>query len=461
MIYDLIIIGGGPAGYFAAERAADAGFHVLLLEERNLGGVCLNEGCIPTKSLLYSAKTAASALHGADFGVMVDGLRIDHKKVLECKNKAVRKLVGGVTAALKNRKVEVVRARGVIKGRTDNGFEVAAEGEIYEGARLLLCTGSEVIIPPINGVREALQSGFVLTSREILDLEEVPQRLVIVGGGVIGLELANYFAVAGSEVTVIEMLSEVGGAIDADVARILRGNLEKLGIRFLLETRAGAFESGGVRVQGLNGEETVSADKVLLSIGRKPRTEGAGLEALGLCIEKGAVVTDARMRTNVPGVWAAGDVNGKLMLAHTAYREAAVAVNDMAAIANDSAAYDAMRYDAVPQIVYTSPEAAGVGETERTAEAKGYRFDKAVLPLQYSGRYVCENPSGDGFAKLLCEKDTGRILGFHMVGNYASEIILSAAILIGSKWSKEAAAKIVYPHPTVGEILRDLLIELT
>ncbi|MCL2493996.1 MAG: NAD(P)/FAD-dependent oxidoreductase, partial [Clostridiales bacterium] len=406
-----------------------------------------------TKSLLYSAKIAQSALHGEEYGVSASGLRLDHVKVIERKNEVVRKLVGGVATALRNRKVEAVHARGVLKGRSESGFAVEAEGRIYEGARLLLCTGSEAIIPPIDGVREALQSGFALTSREILDLNEVPHCLTIVGGGVIGLELANYFAAAASEVTVVEMLPEVGGAIDADIAKNLRGNLEKLGVRFLLETKANAIQSGSVRVLKRDGtEEAIRADKVLLSIGRRPRSEGMGFETLGLYTEKGAVVTDARMRTNVPGVWAAGDVNGKLMLAHTAYREAAVAVSDMAGV------NDAMRYDAVPQIVYTSPEAAGVGETERSAEAKGYVFDKAVLPLQYSGRYVCEDMNGDGFAKLLCERDTGRILGVHIIGNYASEIILSAAILVGSKWSKEAASKIVYPHPTVGEILRDLLI---
>ena len=453
-LYDLIILGGGPAGYFAAERAADAGFRVLLVEERSLGGVCLNEGCIPTKSLLYTAKLAYSAGHSGDYGVYAENVRLDHAKALERKNRVVQKLVGGVAASLKQKNISAIRSHGVIKGRSDNGFEVEAGGETYEGIRLLVCTGSETVVPPIEGVSHALDSGFALTSREMLDTNSIPPALVICGGGVIGLEFANYFAVAGSEVTVVEMLPEVGGAVDADVAKTLRMNLERLGVRFMLDSRLTGMESGAVRVMHSAKEETIRADKALLSIGRRPCTEGAGFETLGLYTEKGAVVTDAHMRTNVPGVWAAGDVNGKSMLAHTAYREAAVAVNDMAGVK------DVMRYDAIPQIIYTSPEAAGVGETEDTAAAKGYTFDKAVLPLVYSGRYVAENVFGDGFVKVLAERRTGRILGIHIIGAYASEIILSAAVMIGGKWTKESAGRIVYPHPTVGEILRDAFIEL-
>jgi len=456
LIYDLIIMGGGPAGYFAAERASDAGFRTLLLEERNLGGVCLNEGCIPTKSLIYAAKLKNLASHGEDYGVSADNISLDHSKTLERKNKVVQKLTGGVAASLKQRRVDAIRARGMIKSKGENGFAVEANGAVYESARLLVCTGSEPIIPAIEGVKFALGSGFALTSREILNIDNIPGRLVIVGGGAIGLELAYYFATAGSQVTVVEMLPEIGGNIDADVANTLRGALEKLGICFMLQTKAVGFESDGMRVLKPSAvEDTIHADKVLLSIGRKPRIGDAGLETLGIYIEKGAIVTDARMRTSVPGVWAAGDVNGKLMLAHTAYREAAVAINDMTGVC------DFMRYDAIPQVIYTSPEAAGVGETEQSALTKGYRFDVANVPLQYSGRFLAENDSKEGFLKVLSDRRIGRVIGVHMVGPYASEIILSGAILVGSKLSAIAACKIAYPHPTVGEVFRDALIELT
>jgi len=452
--YGLIVLGGGPAGYYAAERAADAGLKVLLFEENALGGVCLNEGCIPTKSLLNSAKLYYSAKNGEEFGVQAKGIKLDHAKALERKNKVVQKLVGGVAATLKQKQIDTVRARGICKERTGEGFIVRGNKTDYTGERLLVCTGSEVIVPKIEGIAEALESGFAVTSRECLELRKVPGSLVIVGGGVIGLEVANYFAVAGGMVTVIEMLPEVGGAIDADVAKNLRKNLEKLGVRFMLEAKAIGFTSGNVQVTSAGKEESVKADKVLLSIGRKPCVSGAGLESLGVYINKGAVATDPRMRTNVPGIWAAGDVNGKSMLAHTAYREAAVSVNDMTGV------NDFMSYGAIPQVIYTYPEAAGVGETEESANAKGYAFSKTVLPMQYSGRYVAENADGDGFVKALVERGTGRILGLHMVGTYASEIIVTAAILIGSKWSAAAAQKIIYPHPSVGEILRDAFTDI-
>jgi len=454
VIYDLMILGGGPAGYFAAERAADAGFRTILFEERNIGGVCLNEGCIPTKSMLYSAKLAMAAKHSEEYGVYSENARIEQASVIDRKNKVVGRLVRGIASSLKQKQIDAVHAAGVIKGKTENGFLVEADEKIYEGARLLICTGSETIIPKISGMAEAVESGFVLTSREILDLDHVPEHLVIVGGGAIGLEMANYFAVAGSEVTIVEMLPEIGGAIDREIARTLRSNLENLGIRFMLETKAAGVAPGRLRCEGVGHEESIPADKILLSIGRKPRAADAGLENIGIYTEKGAVVTDERMRTNVPMVWAAGDVNGRMMLAHTAYREAAAAVSDMAGAA------DTMRYDAIPQIIYTQPEAAGVGETEESAAAKGYIAETVKVPLAYSGRYVAENMSGDGFVKVIAEKGTGRILGVHIIGSYASEIILSAAILVASKRTALSASKIVFPHPTVGEAMRDAFLEL-
>ena len=453
-MYDLIILGGGPAGYYAAERASEAGFHTLLFEERNLGGVCLNEGCIPTKSLLYTAKIAEAAKHGEGYGVFASGVRIDHQAALTRKKAVVRRLVSGVASSLKQGNVDARKARGAFCSRDGNGFAIEADGEKYEGVRLLVCTGSEAVIPRVEGAEAALESGFALTSREILELDSIPARLAIIGGGAIGLEFANYFNAAGAEVTVVEMLPEVGGAIDADIAKALRGELEKAGVRFRLESRMTEVAPRGVNIVSGAGSELIEADKVLLSIGRRPCVGNAGLESLGVYIENGAVVTDARMRTSVPGVWAAGDVNGKLMLAHTAYREAAVAINDMAGVP------DFMRYDAVPQVVYTLPEAAGVGETGQSAAAKGLDFEELALPLQHSGRYMAENISGTGFVKLISCRRTKRILGIHIIGSYASEIILSATILVGTKWTAETARKIIFPHPTVGEALRDALNRL-
>ena len=363
-MYDLIVIGGGPAGYRAAEIAGAGGLNTLLIEKRNVGGVCLNEGCIPTKTFLYSAKLKDGAEHGEKYGVHAETITLDHKAVVARKNKVVKMLVSGVSAQLKGAKVTTVNGEAYISGRKE-GFEVKCGNDIHEGKRLLIAAGSETVVPPIPGLKEALQSGFVVTNREVLDLETVPKKLVVIGGGVIGLEMASYFTSAGAEVTVIEMLDSIGGGIDSDISVILKKNLEKKGIRFMLGCKVTAIKQGSVTAEDKSGAKEIECDKVLLSAGRRASTKDLGLENIGVLTERGAIVTDENMKTNVPGVYAAGDVNGKSMLAHTAYREAEVAVNDMTGKADD------MDYRAIPGVIYTNPEVAGVGETEASAKKKG------------------------------------------------------------------------------------------
>ncbi|MFV0399300.1 MAG: dihydrolipoyl dehydrogenase family protein, partial [Oscillospiraceae bacterium] len=389
-LFDLIVLGGGPAGYLAGERAGQAGLSAAVVEKRALGGVCLNEGCIPSKSLLYCAKAYEYAAHGNQYGVSADNVSIDQGFVIKRKNKVVKKLVAGVGAKLKHVGVTVLKGEGVITGRTAEGFSVAVDGETYNARKLLIATGSSTAVPPIPGVKEGLESGLVLTNREILDLTEIPKELVVIGGGVIGLEMASYYNSVGSKVTVVEMLSQIGGPIDGEIAEILQKNYEKKGVTFLLNAKVTAVGPTGVTgVKGVTYEadgaaHTVPADKILLSVGRRPNTQGIGLEALGVYTERGAVVTDDRMRTNVSGVYAAGDVNGRSMLAHTAYREAEVAISHMAG------KKDVMRYGAIPAVIYTTPEVACVGETEATAKAKGLDIVVAKLPMSYSGRYLAE-----------------------------------------------------------------------
>ena len=361
MQYDLIVLGGGPAGYLGAERAGAAGLSVLCIEKGSVGGVCLNEGCIPTKTLLYSAKLYDGAKHGEKYGVSAQGLAVDHAKVVARKNKVVKLLVGGVKAALKQNGVTLIEGEGRVEGRDKNGFRVWVNGETHTAGKLLIATGSAPAVPPIPGFKEGMERGFVLTNREILALTEAPERLVVIGGGVIGLEMASYFNSIGSAVTVVEMLDHIAGENDAELTALLQKNYEKKGVRFILGARVTELAEGGVCYEKDGEACRVDADKVLLSIGRRANTAGLGLETIGVELARGAVVTDLHMRTNVPGVYAAGDVNGKSMLAHTAYREAEVAVNDMLGIA------DEMRYGAVPSVVYTNPELASVGETEATA----------------------------------------------------------------------------------------------
>ena len=449
MTYDLIVIGGGPGGYLATERAAQGGLKVLCIEENNLGGVCLNEGCIPTKTLLYSAKVYDGASHGEKYGVNAPDITLDHAKVIARKNKVVRLLAGGVKSALKGVGAEVVNARAKVVGKDNEGFIVESGGETYKAFKLLIAAGSGPAVPPIPGLKEGLESGFVLTNREVLSLDTVPEKLAVIGGGVIGVEMASYFCSAGSEVTIIEMLDHIAGENDRDMTAILQKNYEKKGMRFLLGAKVTGVSEEGVAYE-MNGESAVaSADKVLLSIGRRAATAGLGLEDIGVAVERGAVITDEHMCTNVPGVYAAGDVNGKSMLAHTAYREAEVAVNHMLGIE------DKMSYNAVPAVLYTNPELGSVGLTEAGALEKGLDVQVAKLPMRYSGRYLAENEGGDGICKLIVDRKSQTVLGCQALCNYASEFIVAAEVFIEAKMTLEQIKKIIFPHPTVCEILRD------
>ena len=453
MQYDLIVIGGGPGGYLAAERAARAGKSVLLFEKRALGGVCLNEGCIPSKALLNSAKTYEHALHAGDFGVAVTGVSIDQAKVVARKNKVVRSLVAGVKAKMRSHGVTVVMEAAAIQGSTADGFTVSAAGQRYTGKNLIIATGSSAAVPPIPGVRENLGS-FVLTNREILDLTEVPRRLTVIGGGVIGLEMAAYFAAVGAKVTVIEMLDHIAGPTDRELSSLLQKELERKNVTFLLGHKCLSLEPGRVWAEAPDGSRlAVDADKVLLSIGRRANVQDLGLENIGVNFSPTGIVTDPRGRTNVAGVWAVGDVNGHHMLAHTAYREAEVAVNDLLGKP------DMMRYSANPSVIYTQPEIASVGKTEEECREKGIEYEVRKLPMAYSGRFLAENEGADGLCKILIDKKRRTLLGAHLIGPYSGEIIWGAAEMIELQLRVTDARQIIFPHPTVSEIIRETLWE--
>lgn len=455
MIYDLIVLGGGPAGYLAAERAAHAGLSTVVIEKRSFGGCCLNEGCIPSKAFLYSAKIYDYTKHGDKYGVTAENQKIDHTKVVARKNKVVKTLVSGIRGTLKANGAVAVDGEGVITGKNSDGnITVAVGNDVYEGKHLLLATGSMPVVPPIPGVKEGLASGFVVTNREILDLQSIPQNLTVIGGGVIGLEMASYFNSVGSKVTVVEMLDKIAGPTDLDISNILMKNYEKKGVDFRLGCKVVSVENGTVTYEKDGKRESVKADKVLLSIGRRAVTQGIGLETLGVATERGAVITDRYMKTNVANVYAAGDINGRSMLAHTAYREAEVAVN------NILGKKDTMRYNAIPSVIYTNPEVGSVGETEQTAAAKGIEFDVANISMKYSGRYVAENEGGDGICKVIVNKKFGNVIGVHMICNYASEIIWGAALAIEQEMTLEKMKEVVFPHPTVSEIIREAIFSI-
>lgn len=453
MIYDLIVIGGGPGGYLAAERAGQAGLSVLLFEKRALGGVCLNEGCIPSKALLNSAKIADHAKHGNKYGVIAENVSIDHKVVVNRKDKVVKTLVAGVSMKMKKNKVTVVNNEAVIRGRSADGFVVKAGDDEYTGKRLVIATGSVPSMPPIPGLHEGYKDGYVLTNREILDITEIPGKLVIIGGGVIGLEMASYFNSAGSRVTVVEMLDHIAGPTDREISTILLNSYKKKGVDFRLSAKVTEITGSEVVFETKEGRQSVPFDKVLVSIGRRPFTEGLGLENIGVETERGRIKTDEYMKTNIPGVYAIGDVNGVSMLAHTAYREAEVCIS------NILGKRDIMRYNAIPSVIYTNPEVGGVGETEESAKEKGLDVEIVKLPLTYSGRYIAENTEMDGIVKVIMDKRYRTVLGVHMIGSYASEIIYGAAMMIESEMRVEDIRQIVFPHPTVGEVLKEIMWE--
>ena len=453
-MYDLIILGGGPAGYNAAERAGHAGLKTLVIEERAFGGVCLNEGCIPTKTLLYSAKIYDYAKHGKDYGVTFEGAAIDHAFVVNRKNGVVKQLVAGVGAKMKKSGVEVVKATAVIKERGADGFVVTADGKDYVGKQLLIATGSAPALPPIDGLADSLKEGFALTNREVLDLTAIPKTIVVVGGGVIGLEMASYFNSVGAKVYVVEMLDHIAGPVDREISALLQKDYASRGVEFILGARVTSIKNKTVTYEKDGKTVEIPADYALVSIGRRPRTAGIGCENIGLHLERGAIVTNEMGKTNVPGVWAAGDVNGKSMLAHTAYREGEVVIN------NILGKKDKVNYNAIPAVIYTNPEVASVGETAETAKEKGLDVNIETLTLKYSGRYIAENEHGYGILKVITDKKHKNIVGLHMIGSYASEIIYGAAMMVETEMRVEDIQKMVFPHPSVCEVIREGLFQI-
>ena len=442
-LYDLIVIGGGPGGYLAAERAAHAGLKTLLFEKNSLGGVCLNEGCIPSKALLNSAKTYLHAKHASMYGVNTENVTVDQAKVIERKRKVVKTLVSGVGAKMRQHKVVVVKEEATIDGKCADGFKIKSASGTYTGKKLIIATGSSAALPPIPGVKENL-GNFVCTNREVLELTQIPEKFTVIGGGVIGLEMAAYYAAVGSKVTVVEMLDHIAGPTDREISTRLQKELEAMGITFLLGHACEKVEPGKVYVKAPDGtQKVIEANKVLLSIGRRANYMNIGLETIGVKADRPGIVTDAMCRTNVPDVYAIGDVNGHHMLAHTAYREAEVAVNTILG------KKDYMRYHANPSVIYTMPEVASVGLTEQECKEKGREVEIKKLSMMYSGRFVAENEGADGLCKIIVDKKTRLILGIHLIGAYAGEMIWGGAQMLETQLRVNDGRQIIFPHPTV------------
>ena len=445
--FDLIVIGGGPAGYVSAERAAARGMKVLLVESRRLGGVCLNEGCIPSKTLLNSAKIYRYAMHSEAYGVRATGVEFDLTKVMARKTQVMDTLRNGIAGLMRKSKIEVVLGTAKLQAER----KVAINGQIYQAKNILISTGSSPAKPPIPGC----DLPGVLDSTGILNLEKLPKSVVIIGGGVIGCEFACFFGSVGVPVTVIEMLPEICPQMDKDLTKNLRGELSKKNVTVHTGAKVLEITADTVRFEKEGKPESVARDIVLVSTGRMPNVKGLGLEELRLDFDqRGIRVDDADCKTNVPGIWAAGDCTGRAWLAHTATRMGEVAVNNM------SGRPDRYRSNAIPGVVYTVPEIATVGLGEDEAKKAGIPVKVGKMPMSASGRYLAEHAEERGQVKVILHAETGVLLGVHMIGGACSEMIWGAAALIEAEFRAKEIEEIVFPHPTVSELIRDTIFTI-
>ncbi|WP_250505538.1 dihydrolipoyl dehydrogenase [Bowdeniella massiliensis] len=448
MDYDVIIIGGGPGGYIAAERLAHAGKKVCVAEQDTVGGTCLNVGCIPTKSLLNSAKLYRHALESEKFGVSVQGVSANWETMQAWKAQTVATLVGGVRQLLKRGKVDVRNAHASLVGPG----KVRVGDEELSCEHVIVATGSVPVMPPIPGAQD---NPAVVDSTGLLEISELPKRLVIIGGGVIGVEFASIFGALGTEVHVIEMLPEIVPFMDDELGSLLRSAMP--GVSFHLGCQVTEIKGSTVVFTDPEGKtNTLEADVVLMAVGRKPATEGWGADEAGLELDRRGVRVDDTMRTNLPNVWAVGDVTGRSLLAHAAYRMGEIAAAHIIDGAKAKADGQVLREECIPWAVYSLPEAAGVGLTEAQLADQGIEPVTVTVPLVLSGRFVAENGVKEpGAVKLIAEADSRVIRGIHMVGNYAPETIWGAAATLEQELSIDDLRQVIFPHPTVSEGIRE------
>ena len=445
MRYFLAIIGGGPAGYTAAEKASKAGKDVVLFEQNAVGGTCLNVGCIPTKSLLYGAKQYYNATRAQKYGVTAENVTFDFAAMQKRKTIVVRKLVAGIKQRLNNEHCTLVSGFATVAARQDDAVRIECNGETYEAENLMICTGSTNFVPPIPGIQD---NEHVWDSTDALNATDLPQSIIIVGGGVIGLEFATLYHELGVPVSVIEALPSILPNLDPEVVSVLAEKYQKAGIKILTSTKVERIEGGKVTANG----ETFEADKILVSVGRRANLNG--LEALNdIELNRGAIVIDDFCKTNLPNVYACGDVTGKIMLAHVAARQAEVAVGRML----KTIPLQRIAYNAIPSVVYTNPEIASVGITEAQAAEMNIAVEVRKLPMTFSGRFMAENEGETGLCKMIIDAKNHSVLGVHMIGNPCSEFVSAASFAVRMGYTTAEFQQVVFPHPTVSEILHELL----
>ena len=454
----VLVIGGGPGGYVAAIRAAQLGASATVIEKEHLGGTCLNIGCIPTKCLLHSAELMEDIrTRSAELGVKVAGVELDFPQVMAHKNAISQKLTGGIGALLKMNKVAKVDGEAAFTApKTLEVTKPDGAKETMTADAIIVATGSVNAVPPIPGIRE---NPNCIDSTGALSLEALPKSMVVIGGGVIGLELACAYAAFGTKITVVEAMDHMLPMLDGDLTKIGVNHMKKMGMEFHLECPVQAVESSpvGAKVICKNKDgETVAfeAEKVLVAIGRRANTASLNLEAGGLDNDRGRILVNDKMETNVPGVYAIGDcVFGRAQLAHTASAMGEVAAENICGL---TAVYDESTN---PTCVYIKPEAASVGLTEEQAKAKGIDYKVGKFPMSANGKALILN-GGEGVVKIIAGKETGQVLGMHIIGPRATDLIAEGALAIGMKATVEDLIATIHSHPTVTETVREAALNV-
>jgi dihydrolipoamide dehydrogenase len=442
--FDIVIVGGGPGGYVAAIKAGQLGYKVAVIERENVGGVCLNWGCIPTKTLLKSAKVFEQFKHAKDYGIDVkpDSFSANFPDMVKRKDSVVRRLTGGVAALLKKNGATLIKGFGEVVDAT----HVKVGEETIEAKFIILATGASVIMPPIPGLQEGFDAGFVLTSKEILDLKTLPSSLVIVGGGVIGLEFATIFNSLGTKVTVIEKQPTILSSVDEEIRGLFFKKISKDGVQIITNATVSSLGQGTVTYD-VDGKTTeIKVDKVLMAVGMKPNTKS--FSSLNLAMEKAGVQVNEHMQTSVSNVYAIGDVTGKFMLAHVASHAGLVAIDHIHG--HDTK----MDYRTIPSGIYTFPEIAMVGLTEQDAKAQGIDYKVSTFPVMANGKAMGENEK-DGLVKIIVSKPYNEIIGVHIMASSATEMITEATLAINLEATAEELVNTIHPHPTLAEMIME------
>jgi len=446
---DLVIIGGGPGGYVAAIKAAHLGLKTVLIEKDKLGGVCLNRGCIPTKALVSTAELLNNLQRAGEFGIQVKDYSIDFPAIMKRKEMITRRLSSGVEQLMKANQVRVIRGEGqIIEPGTVEVTDIAGQKEVIKTKNIIIATGSKVMRLPIPGI----DSEGVITSDEALSLSELPSRMLIIGGGVVGIEFAGIFKALGVEITVVEMLPRILLPIDEEISRRLTQLLKRKGIEILTDCKVKDIRKNNRNLEVListnNGEKKIETEKVLLAAGRVPELGNIDVQGLGIELDKGAIKVDEKMRTNIPGIYAVGDVVGKIMLAHVASREGIVAVE------NISGKEVLMDYKVVPNCVFSMPEVASVGLTEEEAREENNNIKISKFPFMANGKALGMGEV-EGMVKIIADADTSELLGFHILGVHASDLIAEGALGLSMEATAFEIVNTIHAHPTLAEAIAE------